>query len=133
MFLRSHPCCLDYSCPIGSFKLITHYFKLTSISLSARLYEHTSETRYLSTAILSAEFIKNHLYDGLIILDAISLSTCARIGVGGIRSSGYAVDGFSSLAVVNGSYAPLYVFAFGTMVLDGALTCTVVSLVAFRV
>ena len=82
---------------------------LTSLSLSTRLYEHTSETQYLSTALLLAEFIKNHLYDGLIILDTIMLATCARTDLALSYNSGYAIDGFSSLAAVNSSYVPLYV------------------------
>jgi hypothetical protein len=41
------------------------FISYTPFSLSARLFEVTGDPKYQQAAELSAEFVKNHLYNGI--------------------------------------------------------------------
>ncbi|KAI0781797.1 glycosyl hydrolase family 76-domain-containing protein [Abortiporus biennis] len=47
------------------------------MALSAYLYEATNQQQFSDAAELSAQFIKNQLYDGTVILDTVTLNNCA--------------------------------------------------------
>ncbi|KAI0810854.1 glycosyl hydrolase family 76-domain-containing protein [Irpex lacteus] len=74
------------------------------MALSAQLYEQTSNATYLSTAILSADFVLNQLYNGVLILDNMDLGTCTKSSLIFTYNSGFTIDGLSSLASANNSY-----------------------------
>ncbi|KAI0789009.1 hypothetical protein BC629DRAFT_472632 [Irpex lacteus] len=78
----------------------------TWMSLSARLYEETKDTKYQEAAELSAEFIQNHLYNGIIIEDTISLADCNLINLSITYNSGFPLDGYAVLASTNSSWTP---------------------------
>lgn len=80
-------------------------------SLSAHLYEQTFDEEYLSAAVLSATFISDQLYNGVVILDTIDLGTCTRSMLLKTYNSGLTIDGLSVLAGLNRSYIPLYVLS----------------------
>ena len=83
--------------------------RLNIFSLSARLYEETSNSQYLSVASLSADFIINQLYNGVIIQDGMNLGDCQTSLGPYTYSSGLTIDGLSSLTAFNSSYASVYV------------------------
>ncbi|KAI0743229.1 hypothetical protein BC629DRAFT_1599715 [Irpex lacteus] len=88
----------------------------TYMALSAHLYEETSNSSYLDTATLSADFIKNQLYNGVIIQDGINLGTCT-VGLGPFTyDSGLTIDGLSALAASNSSYAPFLSSLISTVI-----------------
>lgn len=76
-------------------------------SLSAHLYEETSDTKYLAAAELTANFVTTLLYDGNVILDKIVLQSCSFEGVLLTFNSGLVIDGLSVLQGTNSSWAPL--------------------------
>ncbi len=87
---------------------------LSPHSLSAHLYEQTSESpnsmKYMSAALLSAEFLRNHLYRSSSIVGIIALiGDCPAVPLEAIQSSfqGFTIDGLSSLSTVNNSYTQL--------------------------
>ncbi|KAI0737492.1 hypothetical protein BC629DRAFT_1568001 [Irpex lacteus] len=87
-----------------------------TVDLSAHLYEETSNSSYLDTAVLSADFIKNQLYNGVIIQDGINLGTCT-VGLGPFTyDSGLTIDGLSALAASNSSYAPFLSSLISTVI-----------------
>ncbi|KAI0084612.1 hypothetical protein BDY19DRAFT_1096014 [Irpex rosettiformis] len=79
----------------------------TWLSLSARLYEQTKDPKYQTAAQLSAQFIQNHLYNGIIIQDTISLIDCNIINNVAISyNSGFAIDGYAVMASTDNSWTP---------------------------
>lgn len=64
---------------------------------------------YGQAAELSAEFIKNQLYNGIIVLDTITLQDCTTQTSIVTYNSGFAIDGIAVLASKNNSWTPLYV------------------------
>ena len=78
--------------------------------LSARLYEATGDEKYHDAAELSAQFIKNHLYNGVIILDTLVLSDCSLQTGALTYNSGFTIEGISALATKNDSWTGLCVF-----------------------
>jgi hypothetical protein len=83
------------------------FISYTPFSLSARLFEVTGDPKYQQAAELSAEFVKNHLYNGIIIQDTISLIDCNIITLPISYNSGFAIDGYAVLASTNSSWTPL--------------------------
>lgn len=71
------------------------------------MYEITDDPKYQEAAELSAAFIQNHLYNGLIIIDSISLATCSTQTDIITYNSGFTIDGLSVLATKNSSWTPL--------------------------
>ncbi|KAI0770847.1 hypothetical protein BC629DRAFT_779596 [Irpex lacteus] len=88
----------------------------TYMALSAHLHEETSDPQYLSTAQLSADFIKNHLYNGVIIEDGIDLATCVTSNAPFTYDSGLTIDGLSAIAASNSSYAPFLSSLISTVI-----------------
>ena len=85
------------------------YFAPHPRSLSARLYNQTSDAQYLSTALLTLNFIMNHLYTGSVILDNINVASCNQSNVLVTQNSGWVIDGLTTLVAFNDSYLPLWV------------------------
>ncbi|KAI0074074.1 hypothetical protein K474DRAFT_1710153 [Panus rudis PR-1116 ss-1] len=73
------------------------------MALSAHLYEATKDNKYGDAAELSAAFIKNHLYNGTIIMDTITLAGCANNGLSVTYNSGFFIEGLSVYANVTGN------------------------------
>ncbi|KAI0311596.1 Six-hairpin glycosidase-like protein [Amylostereum chailletii] len=69
------------------------------LALSAYLFEATSNETYLTSARLSARFIRDHLYTGTIIFDVFDVQTCQHSPDDFVFSYnvGFAVEGFSVL------------------------------------
>ena len=79
---------------------------LTNSSLCSYLFRVTRNQTYASAAILSAEFVWNHLYDGQIILDTISLDDCSINNFGPLSyNSGKFIEGISDIALRNSTWA----------------------------
>lgn len=59
------------------------------------LYERLHDKKYLDAALLSANFIKAHLYDGTIIRDFFDTGKCKTMGLELTYNSGYFIEGLS--------------------------------------
>ena len=80
-------------------------------SLSAYLYEHTKDDKYLSAAKLSADFVLSQLTNGNVILDTMRLTTCNKSPVLLTSNSAYTIYGLSALAAIDSDgYASKYGF-----------------------
>ncbi|CAL1699053.1 unnamed protein product [Somion occarium] len=70
------------------------------MALSAHLYEATKDEKYATAAEASAEFIRTFMYNGTIIIDTITLATCAVSTLPVTYNSGFFIEGVSVLADV---------------------------------
>ncbi|KAI0339315.1 hypothetical protein BDW22DRAFT_1347862 [Trametopsis cervina] len=77
------------------------------IHLSASLYEITNDAKYLTAAELSAEFAINHMYNGIIITDTISLQDCGGNNPAITYNTGYVAAGLAVLSTLNNSWTPV--------------------------
>jgi hypothetical protein len=110
--------CLAHSRPfmgsvLHSFSPPTVRLIYLPFSLSAYLYEATKDQKYLQVAELSAEFIKNHMYNGSIILDTFDLTVCGPPDSGDAAityNSAFFIEGLAVLANVtnNATWISLY-------------------------
>ncbi|KAJ3476799.1 hypothetical protein NLI96_g10909 [Meripilus lineatus] len=77
----------------------------TFLALSARLLERTGDPRYRTAVELSAQFIKSHLYNGVLILDTITLSDCNLKNTNQVftYNTGYFLEGLSIYVNVTGN------------------------------
>ncbi|EKM50197.1 uncharacterized protein PHACADRAFT_213947 [Phanerochaete carnosa HHB-10118-sp] len=71
------------------------------MALSSYLATATSNQTYATAAELSAEFIWNQLYNGMIIMDTITVANCATNDVTLSYNSGKTIEGLADLAQRN--------------------------------
>lgn len=77
--------------------------------LSSYLYELTSNKTYEVAAELSAQFIWEHLYNNMIVLDGIMLGNCSPTSVRPLSyNSGKVMEGLSSVAKWDSTWGPRY-------------------------
>ncbi|KAI0314526.1 hypothetical protein OF83DRAFT_1085593 [Amylostereum chailletii] len=71
-----------------------------TVGLSAYLFETTRDSKYSNAAELTGEFIRNHMYNGTIVLDGINIASCVQ-GTGlSTYNTGYYVEALAVLANV---------------------------------
>ncbi|KAI0029035.1 Six-hairpin glycosidase-like protein [Vararia minispora EC-137] len=77
------------------------------MELSAYLYEGTKNQTYLDIAQLTAEFMRNHMYNGTIILDTFDVTVCGGPDTGepGVftYNEAFYIEGLAVLANVTGN------------------------------
>lgn len=96
---------------VPSFSTDIHTHQLKS-SLSAYLYEATSNETYNLAAEQSAQFIKFQLYNGQVVLDAIDVTSCERQeSTDSLLSynTGFFIEGLSIHSTSNTSWSAQYV------------------------
>ena len=72
--------------------------------LSTYLYAATKNDTYKQAAELSAEFSKNLLFNGTVIIDRINVSNCAKVAhEAGTYLAGLAIEGLSAYVNVTGN------------------------------
>lgn len=86
-------------------------------SLSAHLYEATSNPQYLNATEMSANFIATQLYNGVVILDTITVTNCLTTTDVVTYNSGFTIEGLSILSAKNSTYTTLWVSLSGVVVL----------------
>lgn len=85
-----------------------NYYVLTSLRLSAQLYEATGDNQYLIAASSAAEFTQAHLYNSSIIQDTFLVDSCQFAAITAYSyGSGFTIWGLSVLATHNQSWTPL--------------------------
>ncbi|KAL4246403.1 hypothetical protein ABKN59_009154 [Abortiporus biennis] len=70
------------------------------MALSAHLYEATKQQQFADAAELSAQFIKNQLYNGTIVGDTITLNNCFPSFLPVTYNQGFFIEGLSVYANV---------------------------------
>ncbi|KAI0341353.1 hypothetical protein BDW22DRAFT_1444251 [Trametopsis cervina] len=74
------------------------------MALSAHLYEATSNPQYLNATEMSANFIATQLYNGVVILDTITVTNCLTTTDVVTYNSGFTIEGLSILSAKNSTY-----------------------------